>query len=318
MAKVCLTTYIYGAKYQDYIPLLVYSCNKAYPEYDLILFLHEELRPVIKDQLELIQAKNLTIREKHFSDCPSITPLKAKSLRWVLWDDAFMQYDYLYVVDIDMIYIKEPLKLHEQHIRHMKTTGLPYDNLVRHFYRPSFSLQSLMQRFKHAQFKSLWKFLFGSKDDYRLSGLHFIDVKRYYEVFDMNLRNKYKKLIYNGDFLNIAMVPNNETFLYSLMKEIGLTPEKLAIQTDSIKMLDFNNPERPEFRPHHGIHMGIFRLKWEPNSNSILSSSTYKYYIQQFSETALKDDLFLGLYKIMSPSLRQQVDWLMYYYNIKF
>ena len=126
--KVCLTTFIYGIKYQAYIPFLVYSCNKSYPEYDIRLYLYENLDENVKKQVDLVNAPNLTIKERHFSDCPNMNPLKAKSLRWVLWDDAFMNYDYLYVVDIDMLYIKEPTPLHVQHVEHMKTTGLSFDN----------------------------------------------------------------------------------------------------------------------------------------------------------------------------------------------
>ena len=42
--KVCVTTYIYGEKYQDYIPLLIYSIHKVYPEYYIILFLYGVLQ----------------------------------------------------------------------------------------------------------------------------------------------------------------------------------------------------------------------------------------------------------------------------------
>lgn len=316
MAKVCLTTYIYGVKYQDYIPLLVYSCNKAYPDYDIVLFLHEDLNPSVKRQLDSIEARNLSIKERHFADCPSMTPLKAKALRWVLWDDVFSNYDYLYIVDIDMIYIKEPLMLHEQHVLHMQTTGLPYDNLARHFYRPKLSMQTLMQRFKHAKFLGMWEFLFGAKDDYRLSGLHFIEIASYFKVFNSDMRETYKRKIYNGTFLKMAMSSNNETFLYSLMKEIGLTPDKVAIQTESTVMLDFNNPKRPEFRPHHGIHLGIFRQKWEPGTKTILESNTYSYYMKRFKEEILIDPVFENLYNTSSQSLKQQLDWFLYYYGL--
>lgn len=50
--KDCLlTTYIAGTKYQAFIPLLVYSCKQAYPEYDIALFLHETLDPRVKQSL---------------------------------------------------------------------------------------------------------------------------------------------------------------------------------------------------------------------------------------------------------------------------
>ena len=58
-------------------------------------------------------------------------PYIAQTLRWVIWDPIFMKYDYLYIADIDMFYIREPIPLHIQHVEHMTLTGLPFDNLIR-------------------------------------------------------------------------------------------------------------------------------------------------------------------------------------------
>lgn len=317
MAKVCLTTYIYGTEYQKYIPFLVYSCHKSYPEYDIILFLHETLQPVIKKQLDLIKKSNLKIIEHVYSDCPHMNSLKAKSLRWVLYDQSFSQYDYLYVVDIDMIYIREPLPLHEQHLLHMSTTGLPYDNIARHFKRHPFSFSSIGQRLKHTGVTSFFRFLFGSRDDYRASGLHFIKVHEYFNRLTEPIREKYRKMIYNGSFTKLCLSSNNETFLYSMLLTEGLKPDKLPVQTESYIMLDFNEPTREEFRPHHGIHLGIFRadLQAKGKRKTILDSSTYSYYIEQFKQNYMKDSLFFSLLDNSSDSIKRQFDNLFRYYG---
>ena len=42
--KICLTTFVQGHLYQEYLPMLIYSIGKAYPEYDVKIFLHDTLR----------------------------------------------------------------------------------------------------------------------------------------------------------------------------------------------------------------------------------------------------------------------------------
>lgn len=318
MARVCLTTFVYGVKYQAYIPFLVYSCHKAYPEYDIRLYLYDKLNTGVKKQLDLIDANNVVIKERHFADCPKMNSLKAKSLRWVLWDDAFMEYDYLYVVDIDMIYIRESQPLHEQHILHMTTTGLAYDNIARHFKRHPFSASSLGQRFKLAGLTAFIPFLFGTREDNRASGLHFINVKQYFSVFTESKRKEYQNMIYNGRFMRLCLSSNNETFLYSMLQRVGLNPDKLPVQTQSYIMLDFNNPTREEFRPHHGLHLGIFRedLQAKGKRKTILDSSTYTYYIDIFKRDYLSDSLFLSLLNKSSVTIKKQFDNLLRYYNI--
>lgn len=36
--KICLTTFVQGHLYQEYLPMLIYSIGKAYPEYDVKIF----------------------------------------------------------------------------------------------------------------------------------------------------------------------------------------------------------------------------------------------------------------------------------------
>lgn len=319
MAKVCLTTYIYGEEYQKYIPFLVYSCDRAYPEYDIRLFLHENLQPAIRQQINLIKKNNLAIKEKVFADCPNMNSLKAKSLRWILYDYTFDDYDYLYVVDIDMIYIREPQPLHTQHIIHMSTTGLSYDNIARHYKRHPLRLISIGQRLKLAGFTAFLPYLLGSRDDYRATGLHFIQVKNYYKLLTEIKRDKYRQMIYDGSFMKLCLSSNNESFLYSMLKREGLRPDKLPVQTQPYVMLDFNNPERAEFRPHHGLHLGIFRedIQAKGKHHTILDSSTYSYYINHFKQDYLSDSLFTLLLNNSSESIQSQFDNLFRYYGIK-
>lgn len=314
-AKICLTSFIYGDKYQQYIPLLLYSINKSYPEYDVVLFIYGDLNHFIRKTLiDLNYYNRYKIVENAFSECKKMTPIISQSLRWVLWDNSFSNYDYIYIVDIDMIYIREPIPLHQQHTIHMQTTGLCFDNMRRKIKREK-NLFSLARRYKYARFRSLGEFLFGNPVEYRASGLHFIKVKDYYSSLNVEKLSKYKQDILNGNWLNYTMVPNDEVLLYHILEREGLHPEKLAIQSNSYASLSFNNPERPEFRPHHGIHLGTFR-GGEDKYPEILKSDTYAFYVQKYKEEYLKDGVYQDIIKNSPSFIREEIKKMRAYYEV--
>lgn len=318
-AKVCLTTYIYGIKYQSYIPLLLYSCHKAYPEYDVVLFLYEKLDPEIKFQIELLELTNkVIIHEGHFNDCPGMSPLKSKALRWVLWDDIFDEYDYLYTVDIDMFYIREPIPLHSQHVEHMNFLGLPMSNLRRKLNFNPYSPGALRFRLKSAGLRSFLNYI-NTTSETRLSGLHFVDIKQYYSILNDKKRMKFTRDIYTNKYLSYVLFPNNEVFLANMLTQLGFDISRMGIQSNPVDMLDFSKPKRLEFRPHHGIHLGIFRKDTADipdNSKVILDSSVYSYYINEFINESLEDKTFLKLSKYFSPDITQYIARLKHYYKI--
>lgn len=320
--RVCLTTFIYGEAYQNYIPFLVYSCHKSYPEYDIVLFVYGALAENVRRSLDYLAVQNCRIVENAFVDCPRMTPLKAQSLRWVLWNDTFANYDYLYIVDIDMLYIREPKPLHEQHIEHMQTTSLCYDNIRRPIVRKPWKPYTFGKRLKEAGLRSMWQFIFGNKKEYRATGLHFIDVKGYYSHLTKPVIEKYKRDIYNKSFLSYVMTPNDEALLYKILEREALSPNRLAIQDDSVKMLDFNNCKRPQFRPHHGIHLGMFRhsigdISENPNFLNILNSAAYKYYIDVYRREIMNDVVFTTLIDTLPQKIKQYFHRLNEFYNLQ-
>jgi hypothetical protein len=319
-SKVCLSTYIYGDKYQDYIPLLVYSIHKAYPDYYVILFLHGKLREDIDRQLSDCDLYgNLEIKENVFTDCPKMSPLKSKMLRWILWDNVFLQFDYLYIVDIDMLYIGEPIPLHIQHLQHIETTELPFDNMRRIYKKPSFAF-SVMRRLKYAGLKGFVRFLVNYRHpEYRLSGLHFIDVKKYYSVYTEQKRMYWQQQIYSDNYLKHINSPKDEILSYKINKRLGFDVDKLAIQSNETASLDFNNTQRAEFRPHHGIHLGIFRTEnalLSESERKILDSPAYQYYIDIFKENMLYDEKFILLSHTFNANLKTYFERMYQYYTI--
>ena len=324
MKPCLLTTYVSGVDYQAFIPLLVYSCKYAYPEYDIMLFLHEHLDEEVKDlMLKSGLYDKVVIKENTFNyGEKKLDPLKARSYRWLLWDDSFMNYQYLYIVDIDMFYIREPKPLHIQHSERMASTGLPFDNIQRYSYLHSRSLKSILRRIKYCHFHNLFHFLFGEREmDLRLSGLHFIDIHKFYTneniKFICELREKMKGRVFFPD----VITPNDESLLYYIVTKLGYDISKLGEQKDLVSMLDFNNNLRKSFRPHHGIHLGIFKKssfdhlcdRYKKIYKPVLDSNVYNYYINQYKEICKSGD-FQSFYKLLPSPIRIYMERLHSYY----
>lgn len=317
--KDCLlTTYIAGTKYQAFIPLLVYSCKQAYPEYDIALFLHETLDPRVKQSLmETGLIDKVKILENIYNNGKRINRFQAQALRWVLWDDLFRSYKYLYIVDVDMFYIREPIPLHLQHKKHMDITRLPFDNLRRYLL---LDWKGALRYAKNYHFKSL-RFLItiirnkGNRIP-QLSGLHFVDVGKVYTDDALNKLKEYRNLIISNNPIKGLNAFNDECLLYLIMESLGNDCSKLACQTDSISMLSFEDPCRAEFRPHHGIHLGLFRLDMISLNDKIesfrmiLESDAYRYYIQEYKRLFYTDDFqrFIGKLPLITQGYIQRLN----------
>jgi hypothetical protein len=320
MKKVCLTTFIYGIKYQSYIPTLLYSLEKAYPKYDVILFLYEKLDPKINQSINSLNLTNkVTILEEQFTECKKMTPPKSQSLRWVLWHDDFENYDYLYTVDIDILYIKEPTDLHIQHEEHMKVLDLPFSNIRRKYSYNPYSIKTLAKRIKMSGFSKLKRFFIqGNKQLDRLTGLHFVSIPEYYSALTPEIREKFKNDILNDKVSSYIMLSNDEALLAYIVKYIGFDISKLGYQTKSNEMLDFNNYKQQIFRPTHGIHLGVLRAQESLVINSkSFNSEYYSYYFDIFKSDILSDKIFRQLLKEAPDNIKSIYGYLFRFLNIE-
>lgn len=319
MDRICLTTFVYGEKYIAYIPFLVYSCTKSYPDYDIKIFVYGEISDNIKEQLVFIESKsNVEIIENAYSDFKSMTPLVSKTLRWLLWDDSFKSYDYLYTVDIDMLYMSEPTPLHEQHKEHMKTLDLPFSNIKR---EREFSFLKFYDLAKAQQELGFFHALrcFGKKIvEHKLTGLHFVKVDEYYSSKNMKIINSALKDLRKGRFIDGVYFPNNEIFLFKLVEKMGYNMHRVPLQRNSVDMLSPENPNRLEFRPHHGIHLGCLADdKTLLASESTFSSEVYHHYADTFQRTMLTDQKFIKLLNLAPDYIKNMFERLFRYYDIE-
>lgn len=108
----------------------------------------------------------------------------------------------------------------------------------------------------------------------RLSGLHFIRRESYYKKIDSVLK-KYRKLHQSGALKS----SKNEEILYRIVKESGLRfPENW-------------------FRPHHGLHLGLWRNGKTPNLKRVLEDDDYCNHFKYFIDIE-KSNMYKEVYKI--------------------
>lgn len=320
MDSVCVTTFLFGQDYQGYIPFLLYSLKKSYPDYVPIIFLHEGLRYNIKRDLELIEPLGeYFIRERFFTNIKISSPYQGNALRWVLNDNQFKNYDYVYFIDSDILYFKEPVPLHLQHLRHMELLDLPFSNVTRKNVVRNRTLDVLFARRKHfGILNAIKNYLKGTVVENRLSGLHFVETKAYFPRVKL-AQQKYLDLLVNNAYLKYFQGFSDEPVLYQICEESGFDLGNLGTYSDDYS-LDFHNYSSRDFRPHHGIHLGLFRnyLKTDQaRLSKILNSDVYKYYLSCL-KSYLKDENFIKLLESADKFIRKQFNLLFLYYSLPF
>ncbi len=315
--KLCITSFVFGDKYQDYVPLFIFSMKKAYPEYDIIIFLHDEVKEHVQEQLEYLTILgSFKIIENYHAEVNfSTSPLHGAALRWILWDESFQSYDAIYVADIDIFYCKEDMSLLDQHLIHCQTIQKPFSNIKRKpLYVKPYSLRTFALNLKKTSILfTLKTFFFGTFVENKLTGLHFYLRKDYVSIVKPFYK-KYEKMICNFDYnLHHSKGFNDESLLYDIIEEAGLS-ESLPTMTTDYEMLT-NSPYQPVFRPHHGIHLGIFRDSNYPDYQiEILSTNIYKMYYKQFCRLE-QDDIFKKLIPFFSKNMKEELSNMHSFYN---
>jgi hypothetical protein len=317
--NICVTTFVFGEKYQGYLPILLYSLKKAYPAYVPIIFIHGKLRNEIRIVLQdLEQLGKFIIKEDYYNKIGKLGIVQGKALRWVLRDQLFLEYDYLYFVDIDILYFKETPSLHEQHIQHMDMLNTPYSNVRRSKITYNATKKVIKSRIKEFGItNAVINLLKGTVKENRLTGLHFVKTKEYFSQVK-EIQEKYEKLLFSNKYLNYFQGNTCEAILFQICYESGLKVEDIGYYSDKYS-LDFTNYKEKNFRPHHGIHLGLFRnKKYTDNVNeTVTKSATYKYYISQLDEY-LEDDFFLQILKKSDDFILDHFICLFKYYNIDY
>jgi len=220
--EICITTYVSGKEYQEFIPCFIYSVLKSYPDYNIIIFCGESLHDNVKESLSyLYQFGQFEVIENFLPFIPTSLTLRVSSMskRWLLYSDLFLKYEYIYIGDIDIFIVKETPGLLEQHLIHCDTIDLNYSNVLRR------------------------------SDKKRITGLHFVKRKLYFDKM-LPVIQRYLELMKNNQ---LTYNGSCEFMLYDMITESGLG---LCPQAESKGCV---NPREGSFRPDHGIHLAVFR-----------------------------------------------------------
>lgn len=206
--------------YEGYIPFYIYFARRACPDAHVAVYLRGKIDPLIVDLLRQLGIhEGYTFIEDWKLDYGD-SVIASKASRWVINDATIKRYRYAYIGDIDIMISRETPDLFEQHKQHAEFLGLPFSNIVR-------------------------------QNSKRISGLHFIRTKEYFEQtdavisrIDASIKN------HSNIYLNL---PSDEIVLYQIAQESGLITPSLSISDNR------EGPESFHFRPHHGVHLGCFR-----------------------------------------------------------
>lgn len=311
--------YSFGANYESYIPIYIYSILINYPEYEVLIYTDRKLSDNTKESLELISnmGKFEIIENFNFGmnndEILNNKNIKT-SFRWLFFDERFINYEYLYIGDIDILICKEEKGILKQHIKHMETLGLNYSNYRRRVIRKNkFSIRDLLISLKTNDLYSFVNILKGKETiENRLTGLHFVKTDEYFSKVKQNFQLNVDKLNKTKFYSKIY---NDEEVLYNLVEEsnLGLPP-----LTPNSPGFDNNHPETIEFRPHHGIHLGIFRsIKGINNQINTVESYIYDAYFKQYVSQYLEDEIFKSLIKNSNKYVRDVFNNLHEFLEIK-
>ena len=154
----------------------------------------------------------------------------------------------------------------------------------------------------------------------RMSGLHFVKVKEYYEHITPEILHKYRSIIYANKIMRLKPLISCEPLLYDMMEEGGIDMSVFGVQSSVISMLDFENPHDRGFGPNHGIHFGLFRVDPADMDKDItiqLDHKAYQYYIEIFRKEILPDPLFRKLSTMFPEKLKMYFHRFFQYYCLE-
>lgn len=326
MKDICIVGYNYGNKYEGFIPIFIYSVLRSYPEYDVVVFSDSKLSDETKKNLERLKGLgSFEVVENYgfgLEQDQKVLPLPGlqMAMRWFFYDNCFQEYRSIYIGDIDMFICKENIGIYEQHLKHCEQLNLPYSNYIRITSKVETpNIKLILKNLFKVDLKTLLN-MFKKREVYfeRFTGLHFVKTNEYYPRVSKHFSEFISLITKEAPIVDPNLYYRseyNEVLLYRLINKsgIGLPP----ISPDS-PGIDYKNPTNISFRPHHGIHMGIFRGKSVIlNQQQVLKSYVYNDYILQYS-SLIKNDEILKTLLLESPKfIREQFILMEKFYGIK-
>ncbi len=235
MNDLCIITWVYGRKYQGWIPLYLYSIKKNYPEYGVRILVENALNPEIKSEL---QRFGIYHQEEIIENCmPDImkksSDIEKRCWRWLVDAGKYAKgYKYIYIGDIDMFIVKEEPQLIKQHVMDIDKNNKVYSNAIR--------LKLLDYLIKKGNKTHLL----------RLTGLHFVKAETYFNRVRLaqKIVLSYLEAEVNVRWLDNLFFQDDERCLWLINFLAGLKEPKESYELDD-----------NVFRPLHGVHFAVGR-----------------------------------------------------------
>jgi len=334
MKSLCISTYVFGKDYQSFIPIYIYSILSAYPEYVVIIFVDGELDQQIKCNLSLIEnlgdfkISTLSGTEIGLNETSLTNQPITRSIRWLYMDDFYCQFNAVYIGDIDIFICKENPGIYEQHMAHCQYLNLPYSNYVRGKIDGMTKVRRLIKCSINCGVKTAWNFVINPRSSpIRMSGLHFVQTHAYYPVIKKCIKSMIDELnlVNNGTSKKWNKYCfEDEEVLFELVNSTGVIhPEMIKRNKKNIsgaELINTNDPHNIVFRPHHGLHLGLWRdpgfmRHWDEKS---MMSDTYKMYYQYFIERYNNDVILRKLVENPDTYANKLIHRMMEYYESKY
>ncbi len=320
--KNCVIAYVFGKVYQNFIPFYVYSMLKVYGNIKVIIYMDRELDKEVLEVVSKFFWGGVEIRYINFdklglSDMALRNEFVLRAGRWFLIDDDLLDFDNVYVGDVDIFICKEENSLFDEHVRHSNYINLPYSNIVRSIREPRNVRHIIGNTVRHgikAEFYN--SFLFSKRDWYLLSGLHFMRMKKYGPAIREAIPGIIKEI--NNSFLGKSkiwnkVVINDESILYELIKSAGLgIPDYNQEKCSGQYIVENADPETIGYRPHHGLHLKLFQDGFVYDNN-VTECHTYKVYYKYFCELYENDKILYHLMKQNNIATFQIKNMMNYY-----
>lgn len=96
--ELCIVAYVYGYRYQGWIPIYLFSVLNNYPDYHVRIYLDGKLSLNVKKLLGLLSEykEGYEIIEHVYFKEKRLSNLENRSLRWILCDSELKKYKYIY------------------------------------------------------------------------------------------------------------------------------------------------------------------------------------------------------------------------------
>lgn len=227
--ELLFSFYVFG-DYTKYIPFCVYGIFKSYPNSYIKIFVDNKLKENEKESLKLFNTDNLEIKENYKLPNQIKGEMKGGNLKATRWIVPYEEFkDYKYVYIGDI-----DMLICEEH-------------------------PTLLESHIEHMNKTRLPFSNGiRKNSARLTGLHFFETEPYFN----RMNGLIKRCLTDDIYLNNLTkgCERNENFLYKIV-EIGCGYGNMKDRiTDGGDLY---------YRPHHGAHLGLFRVKdiniWKRN-----------------------------------------------------